>query len=283
MKLAKKITSIASTVAILASFAALNVDAAGKNQYSVSYATLTQAVETADGTVIPAGAVAATVFVQGNTGFVANTLTLDIDGEYAVVTNADNRPVIAVGNACPNAALGSAIFGDSVCVTLATGDSCTNNGSIFTIYATNEANSTSEFVTINSVDPVDNITPASGMDDPNAAGTNVIVETDENYVYYYFLSGDADGNDTVNAVDASTILSVVNNVPGHELVVSTYSFHDYFPHIFTRAQPDANQQGTINSTDAELILNYTAMVGLNPNYVDPFCAVKKLALMVPNI
>ena len=66
MKLAKKITSIVSAAAMLASFAALNVDAAGKNQYSVSYETLTQAVETSDGTVIPAGAVAVSIAISGS-------------------------------------------------------------------------------------------------------------------------------------------------------------------------------------------------------------------------
>ena len=45
MKLAKKITSIVSAAAMLASFAALNVDAIDMNQYGVSYDVLTNDIE----------------------------------------------------------------------------------------------------------------------------------------------------------------------------------------------------------------------------------------------
>lgn len=271
MKLAKKITSIASTVAILASFAALNVDAAGKNQYSVSYETLTQAVETSDGTVIPAGAVALTVSVSGNTGFNANTIKLDIDNGYSVVTDETGCPVVTSGSNFSNSIFGSAYREDTVCVTLATADLLRANGDILTIYFTAEDGVTSGFASLASVDAELGFISSSGtIQNPETAGTNCKVFTGEDgHLYYGFYSGDANNDDNVNSVDASLVLSAISNAPNNALPVISYNFSYYFPEIIYKEQPDANRNGIINSNDAQIIVNYSANAGLYENYHDP--------------
>lgn len=278
MKLAKKITSIASAAAMFASFAALNVDAIDMNQYGVSYDVLTNDIEISDGTIVPAGAVAVTVTVSGNTGFNANTFKLTIDEDYSVVTNSDCLPAVSANANFSNVLFGSALYDNTLCITAASSDLCHANGDMLTFYITGNNGTGSDLVDLFEVEPELAITPMSGsIGFGEGASINEHYKKRGIYLDVYYYSGDADNDDDVDAVDASLILSVVNSVPGNELNVATYNYTSYFPSVIAAGQPDANQMGTINATDAQLVLNHAANIGLNPNYVDPYCAFEVFA------
>ncbi|MBQ8297932.1 MAG: hypothetical protein IJX77_09130 [Ruminococcus sp.] len=81
-----------------------------------------------------------------------------------------------------------------------------------------------------------------------------------------FIVGDADGNGSVNSLDASEVLGATSG--GTSLVVDTIApFHtDYFPKAICAGAPDANQDGYINSTDADDILDYYSAVAVGNTY-----------------
>lgn len=263
MKLAKKITSIVSAAAMLASVAALNVDAAGKNRYSVSYETLTQAVETSDGTVIPAGAVAVSIAISGNTGFVADTLTLDVEDGYTAVTNSDGTPFVEAGSAL-NFGLAAAAFSsenDIMCVSVASAFESTTDGDVATVYFLPDDSTAhdgfaalrSNVIYSDSMASCDNILPNSTVID-------------------YYAIGDATGDMVVNAVDASTILYAVYE---HQMGFyfgtpsgSPETVYEYFPNVKYYVAPDANTNNCIDNFDASDILEYTSLVGLGPGHYE---------------
>ena len=76
MKTFKKITSMITALTMLSAMTVLPTSAVQTTEYTVSYDTLTQAIQTEDGSTVPAGSVAVTVSVSGNIGFDANTSTL---------------------------------------------------------------------------------------------------------------------------------------------------------------------------------------------------------------
>jgi len=267
MKLAKKITSIVSAAAMLASFAALNVDAAGKNQYSVSYETLTQTVETSDGTVIPAGAVAVSIAISGNTGFVADTLTLDIADGYTAVTNSDGSPVVETGIALETGLAAAAVTdaNDAMCIAMATPFTCTEEGNLVTVYfqSGSELRSTGFIqITVNQVQ--------------TAALTDTISSL---YDLPYYILGDTDGDEIVNSVDASKILYAVYNHGGGFYFTNIATYNDalvrpYFPDVVHYNAPNADRSNSIDDIDASVVLNYAANAGLYENYSDPYIGQK---------
>ena len=268
MKLAKKITSIASAAAMLASFAALNVDAAGKNRYSVSYETLTQAVETSDGTVIPAGAVAATVSVAGNTGFDANTIVIDVPINASVCLNDNGVPTVSSGSVTSGAIFGSAVLNNALCVTLASGEQCLGNGDVFTIYYISDDSNFADAPSISSINPATNsIQPSQATLSPVLTPNQYPTE-----MGLFALYGDANDNNMVDSVDASLILSTLESHNTLEISVASISttYSNYFSHAVCAKEPDANDTGYINSADASLILSFASCQGLGIPYTGEY-------------
>ncbi len=67
-----------------------------------------------------------------------------------------------------------------------------------------------------------------------------------------------------NKIIAALINNMCNSVPAHELAVSDPNVSTYFPDAPFPAEPNANSSGWINSTDATLILEYSATVNASP-------------------
>lgn len=241
--------SLASVAAILASFAAMPASAVESNVYSISYETLTAAVTTADGDVVPAGSVAVTVSIDENTGFTSNTLTLDVAGAD-VLADTEGKPIVQNGTVLAGALTGSAVVGDAVCVTTASADACSADGALFTIFlaAGSEA---------------DEVSIAESAENSATSLASVPAPISVNdYVVDYYTVGDADGSEVADATDASLILLAIKEY-GSSMTVEYVAANKSttFPNAETADAPDANEDGRIASADAQDILDYAALVG----------------------
>lgn len=81
-----------------------------------------------------------------------------------------------------------------------------------------------------------------------------------------YIIGDANGDGYVNAMDASTILSVTKKTPSLNVYSIRKTYKNYFPKAASPSAPDADRSGVINSTDAEKIVDYYAAVGSGKPY-----------------
>lgn len=258
-KFSKRAVSLASVAVILASIVAMPVSAAGINAYSVSYETLTTAITTEDGNTVPAGAVAVTMSIENNTGFNANTLTLDIDEGYHVVTDANGKPVLEKGTVLAGAMTSAAVSADdsTVCVTAASGSTMSADGGIFTVYFTTEAAETEGFASVGSMDA-------------NIATGEINIVSTSAIDYYYAGDTNSEEATTVNnriippvdAVDAANIMVACSEYRSDfDVVAMNWSVLYYFNEAKHYAAPDANCDKVIDNVDAAEILDYAADVG----------------------
>ena len=267
MKKIRKTMSIVSAAAILASIAAMPVSAAGINAYSVSYETLTSAITTDDGSTVPAGAVAVTMSIDNNTGFNANTLTLDIDEGYSVLTNNDGKPIVDKGAVLANAMTSAAVSDDEATLCVVSASAMTSNvdGALFTVYFTaDSATTATSFVSIEDTDAE----IATGEISMASVATTSTIG-------YYFIGdtnnetlADNNGNPPVDAVDASNIMIKVSEY-GNSFNTAALGWaivDNYFDEAAHYDAPDADESKYIDNKDATLILNYSAAIGAGKEY-----------------
>lgn len=267
MKHWKKATSIISTIAFLAAMASMPASARSFNDYTLEYETLTQNVITADGNVVPAGSVAVTLSISNSSGFDANTIVFDIGDNDQILTDNAGEPIVTKENILSNALLAAHANDSTVCVAVAMDSFCNANGELFTFYLSGS----DEDVTITSTDEVVNLTAPSGMIGETAT-PNMTVKYKNGHWYHCYFRGDADNDDDVNAVDASVIYQLTASKPNHVYNVNTESNlikNDFG--VYYAEQPDANNNGYINNTDALLILDFAANAGAGEEYYgDPY-------------
>ncbi|MCR4646639.1 MAG: accessory gene regulator B family protein [Oscillospiraceae bacterium] len=108
------------------------------------------------------------------------------------------------------------------------------------------------------------ISGSGSLNGGETVGVNTFTLYENGHWYLCYYTGDATNDNEVNASDAAKINIMCNSVPGHEMSVSDPNFSTYFPNAPFHGQPDANQSGWINSTDATLILEYSAIVNASP-------------------
>ena len=105
---------------------------------SVSAETLSESL-TIDETVIPVGAVAVTVSVSDNSGFISTTAKLDY-GSFDVITNEKGIPAVVTGNATEGSLVtGSVNDGIGVFTTIGAKE-YDGDGSLFTFYVNGDSN-----------------------------------------------------------------------------------------------------------------------------------------------
>ena len=260
MNIMKKIVSTMSALAVVAGMACVPASAVSTSNYNVSYDTLTQAISTDDGSMIPAGSIAVTVSVTGNRGFNANTFVLDVGDENSVILNESGHPAVTKSQAFSSALVASDFADSTVCVAVAMSNAFCANGDLFTIYL-DGSNTVNEETEIISTDEQRVTTDAKETTEHNN-NTRSFTEYDsvQNQWWLMYYSGDANDDNVVNASDATKILVKLNSAGVPYFVVDIYNYSYYFPVMF-RAQPDADKNGVINSTDASEILQYAASVG----------------------
>ena len=277
MKLAKKIASIASAVAILASFAAMNVDASNTNRYSVSYETLTQTVEMADGTMVPAGSVAVTVEISNNTIFRGDVVVLSINDNHTILTNVDGAPLLSTGEAFENAMMVAVTSEskDTVSVASAVAGCTTTSGAMFTVYV--EVSDDSD------VDDFAEIVPCTDVSVMDSGDITLLSPNEWVNGRFRYKPGDCNNDYTVNAVDASYIMYAlsdnnIQNVSNMQYTGFNVPYHrhtnlaaNYFPNNAFIDCCDATWDGYIYWDDAEDILAFSAAEGLGIEYTCDAC------------
>lgn len=109
----------------------------------------------------------------------------------------------------------------------------------------------------------------------NSNGVNIVSSNDpDSYVApeitqtSEYMIGDLDGDNHVDATDASAVLyglsvAGVDNI-SPRAIENTY--HNYFPDALAPAAPDADKSGLINSDDATAIMHYYGSAMTNTDY-----------------
>lgn len=237
------IISILSALTMLASVAAMPVSAANTDAYSVSYETLTQQVVVEDGTVVPAGAVAVTVSVEGNTGFNNKTLALQVDDGYEVMVDQNGSPVTTLGKALKGFDAESAVSENKVCIASAAAFNTDTDGDLFTVYAIKTDSAVAENAVAVITQPEEEVMPIS--------------------LYAKGRIGDVNNDSTINSVDAAEIFSVVGergviNYPNLEANLQ------YFKTIF----PNTPGPDGVNCFDSDACIQDFNLYGIDSRVVD---------------
>lgn len=264
----RKIMATALAAAMLASMSVLPTSASFANDYEVSYTTLTSSLTTDDGNTIPAGAVAITASIENNTGFNSNSFTLDTGSNCTVITDVDGNPILDTGIVLHNALVGMAVNDETVCVTVASAQSCSSDGDLFTFYVLPDASFGTSDVTISDVQQ-QTVQPVHGsemMGLPGSNGVNSII--DPNTWTVYVRRGDIDNDNVVNSSDAARVLIAYDNVTPPYDTTET-AIQSRFPTVVVWFQADANGDGITSNinpdypqlSDAKTILMYAAAAG----------------------
>ncbi len=183
----KRTTSIAVLTAVLASFASMTPAVAASDVYSLSYETLTAVITTESGNTIPAGTTAVTMSIDGNSGFNSDTLAVEIDNGYSVMTDSDGKPIIQTGEVLEGFMTSSAVTNNKVCVAAASAAETFENGELFTVYLTPSAAEMSIYRTTESAATI--VTAA--QNNARSAGIKV---------------GDVDYNGSISSMDAASLM-----------------------------------------------------------------------------
>ncbi len=128
------------------------------------------------------------------------------------------------------------------------------NGTVFRFPVTKNSNFTDSNAKINISFEGGMLATESGTnyveDEENAPQNPVMLKANE------FIVGDANGDGTVDASDSSTILNGIENHPIYKVYNIRKTYNNYFPGAKSASAPDANRNGFINQTDADLVLDY---------------------------
>lgn len=274
-KLNKRAISIASVTAILASIAAMPVSAENLNSYSVSYETLTAAITMDDGNSVPAGAIAVTMSIDGNSGFNSNTFALEVIEGYEVVTTSEGTPFVQKGSVLSDAMAVGAVNENKICVATASGTEINCDGDLFTVYLVSE----------NASVQIDDLASIVPPEQPvSTASTWAIART---YV------GDLNKDSLINATDAAEILGAISRNNGNpilyaflerevdEKVEDEETQFDYlFPNAYAPRNANCIDDPTcadilestgvdtrvIDNADSQEILTYSATIGSGGGY-----------------
>lgn len=268
----KKVVSAVLTATMLASMTALPTNASGFNNYELTCTTLTEALTTNDGNIIPAGAVAISAMVEDNAGFNNNTITLDTGSDCTVITDADGNPIVETGSVLDNALIGMAVNEGVVCVTAASAQACTDDGELFTLYVIPDNDFDADEVVISEVLPeTEQVSSNVGMIAPGSYGINRYTDPDTGTIF--IRRGDVNDNNKVNSEDAAAIMVAYANEV-HKYDTTPSAIEARFPLIYVWYQADANGDGIVSDidlsvpqlSDAKTILMYAAAVGVNQDY-----------------
>jgi hypothetical protein len=272
MKNFKHAASIATFLAIAASFATLPVSAKAVNEYSVSHETLTESIITEAGNYIPAGSVAVTMSIDNNTGFSSNTFLLDIANGYEVIVDEDNNPIIETGSGLSGFLTAASAGNDKLCVAVAASNKHRGNGDLFTFYCSVSSDALGAPA---SIGVFKDTLMQQYSDDKETDSKN-------NRVGTYINFGDVNGDYFINASDATEVLKAVD-INNNNIILCTYLYN--YPNNIATYFPDCYGPGNqycyvaadvytppytgiyyIDEYDAQQILVFAACVGTGSPY-----------------
>jgi hypothetical protein len=240
----KLISTLAASIIAVSSMPVISASAfayAGNDEISISTETLTEAAIADDGNVIPAGSVAITVSINGNTGFDSSTTKIDIGSANILVDN-DGNPVYSAGEVLESSMIVSATNDNLVAFSTASAGMNNSDGDLFTFYATSDYDG-AELIGSETEQFTGNITM------PNST-------------LHSYIIGDVNQSGYIDATDASAILHAVyiyDQAFGDDVISVNYAnahLSTYFPNALVAESADGNLSDTITNKDAELVLTY---------------------------
>lgn len=282
----KKFLSVAVVTAMLASMTAIPVSAKSVNDYTLSYATLASSFETTEGIIVPEGTIAVTMNIAENQGFNYNTLAMEIETGFEVLTDSDGNPIVKLGDVLDGFSSSCALSddGSKLCVAVASANRSSQDGELFTVYCnpTTLGLSTAISSRNTSVQPA-TITPPCPEQVINTRDTNDSIV------------GDIDSDSTVNSYDAYLLLVGINDFYDFhtDLTRRTYirysylrgewgtsAFGEYYPDVtspyavnckdtqeaYDNWYEDRLETRVIDSNDSDEILFYAATTGAGNTY-----------------
>lgn len=254
----KFISLIASTVLTVSSLTAVSSFAVNnQNELSVSKTVLSSDVTADDGTVIPAGAVAINVNIDNNTGFSYATTVLELGSSYDVITDENNSPIVSTGTLLEDSIYSTKENNNRVSFANASGDEKLGNGLLFTIYAYEDITSSDNGIVVFDTEEV-------------LASSVSLTSSAEGY----YICGDVDDDDFINASDSSTVLASLrrtgrDSIP-YDIAKNVPSF--YFPNASTVKAAylwgvNNPKYRDVDAHTAEIILDYYASNSAGTSYV----------------
>lgn len=254
MKTFKKIMASALAVTNIVSATGIVANAEETNAISVSCETLTSAITSADGTVIPAGAVAVYVSISNNTGFNGSSLTFNLVSADAL-TNSSDAPVVDNGTVLDDALVVAAQNDGKLVVSYSSANTLTSDGELFTFYMSGTSNVT--------------------FDETVVPSTETTFST---YAYRKFwIIGDTDGDLAIEIEDCTAVQEAVAKAGGR--MVSVDDVNDNLEYFFPNSSipfaecVDGNSDDYImdstinqNDSDAYQIMNYYTKIAAGLPY-----------------
>ncbi len=282
----KRTTSIAVLTAVLASFASTPPAVAASDIYSLSYETLTAAITTESGDTIPAGTMAVTMSIDGNSGFNSDTLAVEIDNGYSVMTDSDGKPIIQTGEVLEEFMTSSAVTNNKVCVAAASTAETFENGELFTVYLTASEGEMSVYTksesTATIVTATQRITRSAGIKvgDVNYDGsinardaTKLMIACDRNQIgdstinimpiLYAYLKRDYSENAGADIVGKYRLFYTDENNAEKPIDPRCMNCYDESYCVVAANRVDTRM---INDNDSQEILDYSAAIGSGGSY-----------------
>lgn len=259
MRNTKKFLAGILAMASVASCASMMTNAEEVDVVEVSYETLAAPVVANDGTEIPAGSTAVSVFISNNAGFQGDSLTFNV-GNAVALTNADGVPVVDNGE----------VLGKDAVVSSA------QNSSTFVVayVATEEKDADGELFTFYLSDPAD----VTVSETAETAVTNHRDSFSTLGTKKFWIIGDVNGNFDVSVDDAVYVMNAVTKSGGRMAAVEDLDedLSTYFPDLAIPSAicADGNQDGWLMDgtvqgkySDVQQILNYYSQTASGLEYV----------------
>lgn len=253
----KTISSIVASVMAVSAMTAVSASAINleeENVLSISTETVASTM-TIDGTEIPAGAVAITVNIDNNNGFVSTMTKLNV-GTGNVILNSNGKPVLETGVAFGESLIAADEKEGVIAVSTASAEANIINGEIFTFFVTdyNSVNIlNSEVFSYSSISDY-TISPMSSVNN-------------------YYITGDVDDDDLINSFDASLVLSALNKVGLTQLEYEDVAMFPgfYFPDIYVvdAAFIWQDKRNITKENTADIMLDYYVCTQTGSGYNRP--------------
>lgn len=216
---------------------------------SVTSKTVRDNIVLLDGERIPIGAVALTVSISNNNGFIASSTKLDIEGSEILV-DGNGKPIVLKGELLNDSRVAAVEEDNILVVSSASVEDTTSDGEMFTVFVSNEPSNIEVY-------------------DINNESISIDGDNQRSSLYTYNI-GDVDHNTYINAVDASYVLQAIdtyaNGNPNQYTRIpvsfANANLSTYFPYVHYAEAADTNKNNYINYGDADNILDFYSYVQL---------------------
>lgn len=235
--------SSALVVANLATLPSFAVNDERTNIIGTSAQMLENDLRLDSGIVIPSGSVALTVSIDSNDGFITSALKLDVEGAD-ILLDVNDKPIITKGEVLSNSLISAAAEDNQIVVSSAAAavDATYDDGDMFTIYLSEE--------------PSDVLVYDISDFSISAENYNTGNRWQKGH------RGDVDIDNNINAIDCSYVLAVVQYQDDMSVADINAYHSDLLPCGANAGLADTDRSLSVNSTDAQKILDFYSYVAI---------------------